>query len=461
MDSQAKEKEIFPRLIKEIRTQRGLTQAEFGQMFDPPVSQQTVAGWERGENVPARKYWPKIAALADMELGQFYEYIGTGFNSTASLLEEIILKIKSLAPKELEVVTRVAEQKWAEFGGVRPKANKQHFTLLKKGAAGWNRWREKNPDVRPELYGVDLSSLDALDLNRVDLSGADLREGQLQHVNLVKANLYSADLSGADLSGANLNGADLGYANLSHAHLNSSYLLSANLRWANLSGANLREANLNEANLKEANLSDADLTFADLRWAILVETNLERATLVNCSVYGASVWQPKLDGAKQSELNTSIHGDRVISEDTIYVDNLELAPVLYTIRNNPLLYENLRQRFQEEEKAIRYAQELVDDNGVDVPDGSRLYFDMKNRWCQVHQTGNSLYVKAFDTRKHSLLLEVIHGKILSYLRPGDLDNLKALVESEAGKKEVAEQNVYETGETSRIRESPVGETSVG
>jgi len=447
MDSQAKEKEIFPRLIKELRTQRGLTQVEFGQVFEPPVSQQTVAGWERGENTPARKYWTKIAALADMDPGQFYEYVGTGLNSTSSLLEEIVLKIKSLAPKELEVVTRVTEQQWVEFGEVRPKVNKQHLALLKKGTAGWNRWREKNPDIRPELYGVDLSSLNYLNLDGVNLSEADLREAKLRGANLTKADLYGADLSGADLSSANLSRADLGYANLGEANLSDSFLVSANLRWANLSRANLRGANLNEANLREANLSEANLTLADLRWAILVETNLERATLVKCSVYGASVWEPKLNGAKQSDLNTSVHGYTVSSANTVYVNNLELVQTLHTISSNPQLYETLKQRFEEQEKAIRSAQELVDNYGEDVPDGSRLYFDLKNRWCQVYQKGNVLEVTAFDARERSLLLLVIDGKIKSYLRPGDLDNLKALVDLEAGKKAASQSQPKKQAQT--------------
>lgn len=459
MDSQAKGN-LFPRLIKEIRARKSLSQAKFGNLLAPPVTAQSVGQWERGENAPARKYWPKIAALAEMELGQFYEYVETGLTSQSSLLEEIVQKIKSLAPKDLEIVAQLTAEKWAESGEVRPKANKQHLALLRRGTADWNKWREKNPDIRPELYGVDLSGIHDFDLNGVNLSWTDLREAQLQHVKFIKADLEGADLSGANLSGANLEGADLRHANLSHANLNSSHLLSANLRWANLSWAELRDANLNEANFREANLSNADLTFADLRWAILVETNLERATLVQCSVYGASIWHPKLDEAKELELNTSVHGGWVNNENAVYVDDLELAPILHKIYNTPLLYKTLRQRFEEEKEAIRYAQELVNDYGVDVPDGSRLYFDMKNRWCQVHQTGNSLYITAFDTRKRSLLLKVIDGKIISYLRPGDLDNLKALVESEIGKKEVAEQNVYETGKTAKIREFPVGETCV-
>lgn len=459
MGSQAEEKEIFPRLIKESRTRMGLTQAEFGHLFEPPVSQQTVAGWERGENAPARKYWSKIADLADMELGQFYEYVGTGLNSTASLLEEVVLKIKSLAPRELEVVTQVTEQQWAEFGEVKHKANKQHLNLLKKGTVGWNRWRERNPNIQPELYRVDLRSIGYQNLNGVNLSGADLREAELQQANLTNADLYGADLSGADLRRANLSYANIRSANLSGANLGDSWLVSANLCEANLSRANLRGVSLNEANLRKANLSEADLTLADLRCAMLVETNLEGATLIKCSVYGASIWEPKLNGAKQSEINTSPHGRTTAStENTVYVDNLELAQTLHTISRDCQHYETLKQRFEEVEKAIRSAQELVDKYGEEVPDGSRLYFDLKNKWCQVHQKGNVLEVTAFDARERNLLLLVIDSKIKSYLRPGDLDNLKALVESEAKNKEVAELNLYKIRETSKMGEFLAGET---
>jgi hypothetical protein len=35
-------------------------------------------------------------------------------------------------------------------------ANLDHVKMLKQGVAAWNAWREKNPDIRPDLRGADL-----------------------------------------------------------------------------------------------------------------------------------------------------------------------------------------------------------------------------------------------------------------------------------------------------------------
>jgi hypothetical protein len=120
-------------------------------------------------------------------------------------------------------------------------------------------------------------------------------------------------------------GARLCGANLSHA-----YLDGASLNDADLSNANLDSANLNFADLSGARLTGADLTGATLFRATLVETNLSGASLTRCAVYGASVWDVQLEGAKQDNL--------VITppdQPTITVDNLEVAQFIYLVLNNP------------------------------------------------------------------------------------------------------------------------------
>jgi transcriptional regulator with XRE-family HTH domain len=410
MESQEKGN-LFPKLIKEIRSRKGLTQAELAQLFEPPIAYQSVGQWERGENTPARRYWSKLAELADMDLGRFYEYVETGLTSTSSYVEEILYKIKYLSREHLELVTQATVEKWVELDEGQPKENKQHLALLKKGREVWNTWRQKNHDITPELYGADLSGVNFWGPSGelgVDLSQADLRGAKLCGTNLSRANLWGANLSGADLTNA-----DFSYADL-----------------------------------REANLSEANLTFADLRWALLVETNLEGATLVNCSVYGASIWEPKLDGAQELNLNTSSQGDVVTTEKAIYVDSLKLAPILHSIRNEPHLYETLKHLFQEEEEALKYASELVNSYGELAPNGSRIYFDLKERWCQVYQTENVLEVKVFDAREHSLILHRIDDKVHSRLLPGDLDHLKALTEEE--KKNAALQERKKQKPTQRV-----------
>ncbi|MGD0952665.1 MAG: pentapeptide repeat-containing protein [Methanotrichaceae archaeon] len=62
---------------------------------------------------------------------------------------------------------------------------------------------------------------------------------------------------------------------------------------------------------------------ADLRQAALVETNLERATLTGCIIYGISAWEVKLGGAMQNDLVIT-----PLSEPAITVDNLK-SPSLF------------------------------------------------------------------------------------------------------------------------------------
>jgi len=85
--------------------------------------------------------------------------------------------------------------------------NEEHLARLmeaikKKDIKIWNRWRNANPDIKPDFRKVDL--------NRTDLRGADLgwailKKANLQGVNLTGAVLSKAKLRKADIRGAILN----------------------------------------------------------------------------------------------------------------------------------------------------------------------------------------------------------------------------------------------------------------
>jgi Pentapeptide repeats (8 copies) len=206
-------------------------------------------------------------------------------------------------------------------------ANPEHLARLNEGVEAWNQWRESNPSVKASLSEANLRGKD---LSGANLKGADLREAVLGEANLKKASLNGATLFKANLSGAFLNDADLSWANLGRASLSEANLFKANLSDADLSWANLSEAYLFKANLSEAVLIRANLSNADLTQASLVDTNLEGATLTGCSVYGISVWDARLDGAKQSNLIITPE-----DEPAIQVDNLEVAQFIYLLLSNP------------------------------------------------------------------------------------------------------------------------------
>jgi hypothetical protein len=177
--------------------------------------------------------------------------------------------------------------------------NDEHVALLKKGVDAWNAWRDKNSDIRPDLFGA----------------------------NLTGAYLGGPNLSGADLVGANLSGTDLGGANLGGAYLG---------------GANLSEANLSEAVLSGAALIETDLTGADL---------------TGCRVYGVSAWGLKLERTKQQNLVITRE-----DEPTVTVDNIEVAQFIYLMLNNQKVREVIDTitskavlilgRFTDERKAV-------------------------------------------------------------------------------------------------------------
>ncbi|MFN7381867.1 MAG: pentapeptide repeat-containing protein [Dolichospermum sp.] len=138
-------------------------------------------------------------------------------------------------------------------------ANPEHLAILKQGVEVWNKWRDENQYVRPNLSGTDLS--------KADLSGANLGGAFLLQANLNGANLGGAFLVEAFLLDAKLSGAFLFDANLFDANL-----FDADLRWADLSGANLAMSQVIGTNFYNATLTGACIK----DWYINSETNLEK-----------------------------------------------------------------------------------------------------------------------------------------------------------------------------------------
>ncbi|MDH5527073.1 MAG: toll/interleukin-1 receptor domain-containing protein [Nitrospirota bacterium] len=193
-------------------------------------------------------------------------------------------------------------------------ANQKHCDMLEQGVAAWNAWREKSPDVRPnlkcaQLYKADLrgANLRNANLRDANLRGADLRDANLRDADLrgadtSDADLRGADTSGADTSGADLrgaitSGADLHHADLSAANLRGGRLRDADLHDADLRDADLRDADLHDADLSRADLRDADLTGATLTGADLRDADLSRATLTGADLTGANLTRANLTSA--------------------------------------------------------------------------------------------------------------------------------------------------------------------
>jgi uncharacterized protein YjbI with pentapeptide repeats len=231
-------------------------------------------------------------------------------------------------------------------------ANEQHINILSQGVDAWNRWRETNPNIQPDLRRANLANRDLAGAN---LSNANLDYAQLTSVNLIGANLNGADLqwanmrptplkrgesnlvptnlTGATLVQARLIGATLVWTQFVRADLSSAQLWDTNAFAADFSDATLIGAEIAEARLHHTRFLRADLTDAYLSESSLIKTDFEGATLVGCNVYGISAWDLNLKGATQAGLIfTPPSVDN--PQPTITVDDLEVAQFIYLLINN-------------------------------------------------------------------------------------------------------------------------------
>ena len=232
--------------------------------------------------------------------------------------------------------------------------NPEHVAILQQGVEAWNKWRDENPNIKPDLSEAKLkeaklsrANLTGVDFSNAFLSGSDFSKANLIGANLVRASLFEANLREANLSKANLRGANLTGANLSKANLSGARFFratlikaklkdavlrdQANLSKADLTDADLRNAELNDANLQWANLNEtnfkgANLSRADLSGAQLLKTKLKRANLSGCRIYGISAWDLELKEANQSNLIINRKEDPDIT-----VDKLEVAQFIYLL----------------------------------------------------------------------------------------------------------------------------------
>ncbi len=130
-------------------------------------------------------------------------------------------------------------------------ANPEHIAKLKEGVEAWNRWRDENPEIAPDLstidFNVEFEHLKVVTIwnrtGRLDLGSTPrwFKHYTLKGVNFSRTNLWRSNLDRVRLQRA-----DLRKANLSFTYLTDAVLWGVNLRRANLEHSDLNGAYLAE-----------------------------------------------------------------------------------------------------------------------------------------------------------------------------------------------------------------------
>ncbi len=135
--------------------------------------------------------------------------------------------------------------------------NPEHLEILNQGVDVWNKWREENFHIIPNLNYHQF--LDSRGNSTAKFRGINFNDCRLVDANLAGANLRYAQLSGADLRMCNLRYADLSVTDLS----------MANMALARLDKAILNDSIMYRTNLSTAYLNGADITGAYFNLTIL------------------------------------------------------------------------------------------------------------------------------------------------------------------------------------------------
>ncbi len=237
-------------------------------------------------------------------------------------------------------------------------ANSEHVDILRQGVEVWNRWREKYPEVKPDLRDASLSHAD------------------LHFANFWHANLQNADLTETYLDNTNLIDADLHFANLFHAQLSHAVLINANLSHANLGNTKFLLANFKRANLTDACLHSANFSYADFSYADLTNADLRNVDFTNAKFGDTALGDRDLRVIKG--LDTINHkGPSPLSINTIYLSGGDIPEIFMRGTGAPDIFiEYMRSLVG---KPIEFYSCFISYSSKDQAFAERLYADLQSK----------------------------------------------------------------------------------
>ena len=304
--------------------------------------------------------------------------------------------------------------------------DQKHFEIIKQGVEEWNKWRNENPEIEPDLSDVDLSDFK---LNNANLSDTDLRRSVLKNTDFRGANLVRADLRAANIHKAGFNLAKLREANFSEAYIRESDLSEADLKRAYFIRADLVRVDLWETDLAKADfrwayligtdLKQANLAQADLRWAHLSESNLSEANLSNANLIKASIIKTNLhhtnfqavsmawthfgdvDLSLTEELYTALHfGPSSIGIDTIMRSDGKIPE---TFLREAGVADNIIQNIALlTEKGLTHQNCFISCAAKDFEFAEKLYTDLQNKGVRCWYASEDMKIgdKTWDSIYH-------------------------------------------------------------
>lgn len=214
-------------------------------------------------------------------------------------------------------------------------ANKSHLLILDRGKQEWNKWRANNPEIEPDLSGIEIAPDTSGGFGKIAKDIHSLDVNLSVGMKDMGKKYMSDKFSGYDFSNTRLDGAkNFNKLNMNNMILEGASMVNCNFENQDMLGLNLRGVNLSHSNLKgvkiiDTNLSAAQLIGVNLRQSSIINSDLSNSDLSDSKVFGMSAWDLKLENAKQKNI--------LITQDdqpSITIDNLKVAQFIYLLINN-------------------------------------------------------------------------------------------------------------------------------
>jgi hypothetical protein len=144
-------------------------------------------------------------------------------------------------------------------------ANEEHLKILKQGVKVWNRWREDNPEIKPDLSGTELYklNLEGANLNSTNLLDTSISDCNLSNINLNTARLERSTLFNVRLVEANLRGSMIFHTNFNLlSNLEKAILANTQISNVKFYSTNLENTDFSNAVMWQNSFSNVDLSLA-------------------------------------------------------------------------------------------------------------------------------------------------------------------------------------------------------
>ncbi|MFT6754535.1 MAG: hypothetical protein ACJA2O_004743 [Candidatus Azotimanducaceae bacterium] len=203
-------------------------------------------------------------------------------------------------------------------------SSSSHVEILKQGAVVWNKWRDDNPQIKPNLSDFDFSQgFEECFMGIAELDGYNFGDMSFNRVNMRNATFTNCFFAHCKF----------GFSDLCYAYFCNCCFDGANLAVSKIGSAQFINCEFNGTDLsycsaEETNFTGSKLISAKLSHMSLVKVDFTNTIIDRSRVYGISAWDLILDGSIQSDIYIEESGTGIT------VPNIELAQFISLMINN-------------------------------------------------------------------------------------------------------------------------------